>query len=179
MKPRILFVDDEPMVLQGLQRMLRSMRDTWDMHFLEGGEKALAFMVEHPVDVLVTDMRMPVMNGAQLLAETMRRHPATVRLVLSGHADRDLVTQCLGVAHQYISKPCDSEQLKAMVRNACLIGGSLVTEKVKRTLGSVDRLPSLPSVYLELTQALNTKAPRINVRGVFFMFNPRFRSQLS
>jgi len=154
MKKRILFVDDEPMILQGLQRMLRPMRDEWDMAFVEGGERALAAMAEHRFDVVVTDMRMPVMNGAQLLTEVRNRYPMTVRLILSGHADNDLVAQCLGVAHQYISKPCDPEQLKSMIRNACLIGGDRVTEKVKEILGSIDRLPTIPSVFQELEEAL-------------------------
>jgi HD-like signal output (HDOD) protein len=153
-KKRILFVDDEPLILQGLQRMLRSMRDEWEMVFVEGGEKALATMEQGPFDVVVTDMRMPVMNGAQLLREVRARHPRTVRLVLSGHADKELVAQCVGVAHQYISKPCDPEQLKVMVRNACLIGGDRVTDQVKDILGSIDRLPVVPATYLELERTL-------------------------
>ncbi|MDR3673156.1 MAG: response regulator [Holophaga sp.] len=154
MNKRILFVDDEPMILQGLQRMLRAMRNEWDMVFVEGGEKALAVMAESRFDVVVTDMRMPVINGAQLLTEVRKRYPRTVRLILSGHADNDLVAQCLGVAHQYISKPCDPEQLKTMIRNACLIGGDRVTDQVKEILGSIDRLPTMPAVYRELEQAL-------------------------
>jgi len=154
MKKKILFVDDEPMILQGLQRMLRSMRDEWDMTFVEGGEKALDAMAACPFDVVITDMRMPVMNGAQLLMEVRRRYPMTVRLILSGHADRDLVAQCLGVAHQYISKPCDPEQLKAMIQNACLIGDDRVTGTVKALLGSIDRLPCMPEIFRDLEAAL-------------------------
>ena len=164
MKKKILFIDDEPMILQGLQRMLRSMRDEWDMSFVDGGEKALDAMAAGPFDVVVTDMRMPVMNGAQLLMEVRRRHPMTVRLILSGHADSDLVAQCLGVAHQYISKPCDPEQLKAMIQNACLIGDDKVTGTVKALLGSIDRLPCMPEVFQELEQALadpETSAQRV------------------
>src|SRR5664279_320359 len=103
-KQQILFVDDEPMVLQGLQRLLRAFRNEWDMAFVASGQEALAQLAEHPFDIIVSDMRMPGMNGAELLKEVMRRYPAMVRIVLSGHADRDLVTQCVGVAHQYISK---------------------------------------------------------------------------
>jgi HD-like signal output (HDOD) protein len=165
MNKRILFVDDEPMILQGLQRMLRSMRDEWDMEFVEGGEKALAAMAERKFDVIVTDMRMPVMNGAQLLAEVRKRHPKTVRLILSGHADNDLVVQCLGVAHQYISKPCDPEQLKSMVRSACLLGGDQVTDRVKEILGSIDRLPTMPAVYQKLEKALADPDVSVQILG--------------
>jgi HD-like signal output (HDOD) protein len=167
MKKRILFVDDEPMILQGLQRMLRPMRDEWDMVFVDGGEKALAVMAASRFDVVVTDMRMPVMNGAQLLAEIRNRHPMTVRLILSGHADSDLVAQCLGVAHQYISKPCDPEQLKTTIRSACLLGGNRITDAVKAVLGSTDRLPSAPEVYRRLEAALaDADASAQNLGGI-------------
>src|SRR5450755_4506465 len=102
----LLFVDDEPNVLQGLQRQLRPMRNEWDMHFVENGQKALDFMAAQPVDIVVSDMMMPGMDGAQLLSEVVRRHPQTVRLILSGHAEREAVLRLVGPAHQYLSKPC-------------------------------------------------------------------------
>ena len=67
MKKRILFVDDEPMVLKGLQRTLRKMRDMWDMTFTPSAEKALAILDHHPMDVIISDMKMPQMDGTQLL----------------------------------------------------------------------------------------------------------------
>ena len=104
---RLLFVDDEVRILQGLQRQLRVMKDEWQMDFVDSGPKALDFLAANPVDVLVTDMLMPGMDGAQLLAAVMNRHPRTVRLVLSGHADREAVLRLVGPAHQYLSKPCN------------------------------------------------------------------------
>jgi len=153
-KQQILFVDDEPMLLQGLQRLLRPFRMEWDTAFVEGGKEALELMATRHFDVIVSDMRMPGMSGAELLQEVKRRHPAVVRIVLSGHADKELISQCVGVAHQYISKPCDPEQLKAMIQNACLLAGRLVDDEVKRVIGAIDHLPSIPEVYLELKQAL-------------------------
>ncbi len=137
---RILFVDDEPLVLQGLQRMLRTMRNEWDMAFAEGGEAGLALLAEAPFDVVVSDMRMPGMNGAQFLREVMRLYPTTVRLVLSGHADKDLVSQCVGVAHQYLNKPCDADTLKSTIQNALFLGNELASNDVKKIIGSIDTL---------------------------------------
>jgi HD-like signal output (HDOD) protein len=154
MKKRILFVDDDQNILDGLQRMLRQMRDEWDMTFVDSGARALEVMASQPFDVIVSDMRMPNMNGAELLTETLHRFPSIVRLVLSGHADRELVAQAVGVAHQYISKPCDPEQLKSLIRNACLLGGDMVVEEVKRILGSIDHLPSVPSLLRQLRNEL-------------------------
>ena len=153
-KQQVLFVDDDPLVLQGLQRMLRSSATDWDMAFVGSGQAALGKLAEHPFDVIVSDMRMPGMNGAELLDDVMKRFPATVRIVLSGDADRDLVTQCVGVAHQYISKPCDPEQLKTMIRNACILSGRLMDEEVRKVIGAIDRLPIVPELYLELREAL-------------------------
>jgi len=154
MKRRILFVDDELNVREGLQRLLRNMRNEWEMTFVDSGQSALALLAAEPFDVIVSDMRMPGMNGAELLKEIQRLYPSMVRLVLSGHADRELVTQCVGVAHQYISKPCDPIQLKALVQNACLLAGQLVDKEVRRVIGSINRLPSVPELYLSLEAAL-------------------------
>lgn len=152
---RILFVDDEPMVLQGLQRVLRPFRSEWEMLFVGSGPEALQALEAQPFDVIVTDMRMPGMNGAELLKEVVLRHPSMVRIVLSGHADKDLVSQCVGVAHQFISKPCDPAELKALIRNACLLSGKLVDDEVRRIIGAIDSLPSVPDLYLKLKVALN------------------------
>jgi YesN/AraC family two-component response regulator len=125
MKQRVLFVDDEPMVLEGLQRMLRSMRTEWDMVFAQSGMKALELMSQAPFDVVVSDMRMPQMNGAELLAEVLKRHPQTVRLILSGHADKDLILKCVGSTHQYLAKPTRPEDLKAAIARAAELNSSL------------------------------------------------------
>jgi CheY-like chemotaxis protein len=66
---RVLFVDDEPKVLDALRRLLYAMRRQWEMAFLAGGQEALAYLAQHPCDVVVTDMRMPGIDGSQLLRQ--------------------------------------------------------------------------------------------------------------
>ncbi len=156
MKKRVLFVDDETMVLQGLQRMLRPMRNDWDMEFVESGAVALERMALAPVDVVVSDMRMPGMNGAQLLTEVMKRFPKTVRIILSGHADHDLVLKAVGSTHQYLHKPCEPELLKATVQRAVALGDSLDNDQVKSLVSQMSRLPSLPVIYLRVVEELQS-----------------------
>jgi putative nucleotidyltransferase with HDIG domain len=151
---RILFVDDEPLVLQGLQRMLRPMREEWEMQFLASGEQALASMAEKPFDVVVSDMRMPGMNGAQLLNEVMKRHPRCVRLILSGQSDRNLIMRCVGSTHQFLAKPCDPDALKATVRRAATLERSIQSDCVKTLAARMTRIPSVPSLYLEIVDLL-------------------------
>ncbi len=98
--------------------MLRPMRDEWDMEFAGSGPEALAALERAPVDVLVTDLRMPGMNGVELLKETARRYPQTTRLILSGYVDEELTTDGRTVAHQFIAKPCSPDVLKAAVARA-------------------------------------------------------------
>ena len=155
MKKRILFVDDEPLVLEGLRRSLHSMRREWDTVFLESGASALEFMESNEVDVVVSDMRMPGMNGAQLLNEVMRRFPRAVRLILSGHADQDLILKCVGSTHQYLSKPCDPDALRATVSRAIGLDASLKNERLHRLIAQMDHLPSIPSLYMEIVEKMH------------------------
>jgi HD-like signal output (HDOD) protein len=152
MKKRVLFVDDEAMVLQGLQRMLRSMRAEWEMEFVESADAALALLEQKPFDVIVSDMRMPRMNGAELLAEVMKRHPMTVRLILSGYADKDLILKCVGSTHQYLAKPCDAESLKATITRASNLEDSLRNGPLKTLVCQMNHLPSIPSLYMQVVE---------------------------
>ena len=108
----ILFVDDEPLILEALERSLSPMNREWHMRFACCGAEALEQLEEEPADVVISDMRMPQMSGAELLNEVKRRHPRTVRLILSGFADMEMILQCIEGTHQFLAKPCSSETLK-------------------------------------------------------------------
>ena len=82
----VLFVDDEPRILNGLRKMLQSMRDEWHMEFAESGAEALERLAAHRFDVLVTDVRMPQMSGGDLLARVQESHPEVARIALCGSA---------------------------------------------------------------------------------------------
>lgn len=114
-KKHVLFVDDEPNVLQGLRRMLRPLREQWDMTFVESGQEALVNMGKYPVDVVVSDMRMPGMDGAHLLTEVMHRYPQASRIILSGQVSQEAVHRVLGPTHTYLAKPCDPQLLMATI----------------------------------------------------------------
>ena len=123
MKRRILFVDDEPCVLQGLERLLRSMRDEWTLDFAESGAAALNILEAESgaFDVVVSDMRMPGMDGAQLLEQVKHRYPQVVRIILSGHSERESILRSIGPTHQFMAKPCDADELRQVVARACAL----------------------------------------------------------
>jgi HD-like signal output (HDOD) protein len=156
MKQRILFVDDEQRVLDALRRMFHGMATEWDMTFVESGEKAIQVLSKEPFDVMVTDMRMPGMNGTQLLREVAARWPSVVRFVLSGHCDQQMILETVASAHQYLNKPCDSQELKAAILRACLLRDRLAQEALGKIVARLRCLPALPDVYLKVTEALRT-----------------------
>ena len=156
MKSKILFVDDEENVIHGLKRMLRTMRHEWDMGFAMSGQGALDILDGEPYDVLVTDMRMPAMSGTQLLNEVMNRYPHMVRIVLSGNADQEMILKSVRSAHQYLSKPCSPEILKSTVARAHALRGVLADDSLKGLVSGIETLPSLPSLYVEIMEALQS-----------------------
>jgi HD-like signal output (HDOD) protein/CheY-like chemotaxis protein len=151
---RILFVDDEPRILEGLQRMLRSQRNRWEMVFARGGDEALALLGSGPFDVIVTDMRMPGMDGARLLQQVQERFPSVIRVVLSGHVEMEAALRAAPVAHQFLSKPCDPERLREVIERSCRCTSMVADETVRRVVGAVGKLPSLPSTCAALLAAL-------------------------
>ncbi len=150
---RILFVDDEPMILDALRDVLRGQRKQWDMVFALGGQQALDALANASWDVVVSDMRMPGIDGVAVLQFAQERHPHAVRIVLSGHAEREAVVKALRVAHQFLSKPCTVTGIRSAIDRACDLQSLLQDDTIRRLVGKVERLPSVPHTYLALTRA--------------------------
>ena len=148
----ILFVDDEPVLLDGLRRSLRSMRNEWTMMFAGSGEEALKVLEQAPFDIVVSDMRMPKMDGAQLLNEVQRRYPHIVRIVLSGYSDKEMIFHSIRATHQFLAKPCEPEQLKTTIRRACALQDVLKNEVLRALVTGMPAIPSLPTILLEINR---------------------------
>jgi HD-like signal output (HDOD) protein len=153
--PRLLFVDDERKVLSALQRMLFDWSDRWDLHFASSGDEALTLLAKEPFDVVVSDMRMPGMDGAQLLSLVQRDCPGVIRIVLSGQADVDASLRAVPVAHQFLTKPCDAATLKAVLQRACQLHQLLASEPVRKVVGRIATLPARPETYDRLLECLS------------------------
>jgi HD-like signal output (HDOD) protein/ActR/RegA family two-component response regulator len=162
---RILFVDDEANVLSGLKRMLRPMRGEWEMDFFEEPEKALAHLETQPADIVVSDMRMPHMDGARFLSIVKEKWPETVRIILSGYSDPELALRSVSSAHQFLSKPCDVEILLGTLRRSCSLSNLLKSRRLKGIISGMESLPSLPSLYMEIVQLLSSEEPSMKRIG--------------
>jgi HD-like signal output (HDOD) protein len=156
----VLFVDDEPHLLAGLRRMLRPQRDRWDISFASSGVEALTLLSSEPMDAIISDMRMPGMDGAQLLAEVQRKHPATARIILSGQADLESVLTVIRSAQQFLAKPCDVDVLIGTIDQALKVQRLLTQPALRELIGGVVSLPVLPAIYHELVALADT--PRVD-----------------
>ncbi len=152
---RILFVDDEPRILEGLQRMLRPQRNEWEMAFAPGGEAALAMLEAESFDVIVSDMRMPGVDGAALLEAVREKYPGMLRLILSGYTELEASFRAVPVAHQFLLKPCDPDALRIAIERATSLLQALNSKMLTGLVGSLQDLPSVPRAFAELRSALS------------------------
>jgi putative nucleotidyltransferase with HDIG domain len=156
-KPCILFVDDEMNVLVGLKRALHAMRDEWDMAFANSGAEALQMLEARPADMVVSDLRMPRMDGVDLLNAVKLRYPKTIRFVLSGQADRFMILRCAGPSHQFLVKPCSAEDLVKAARRSFSLRDLLARHELARFLEDDVVLPDMPAIYADLMRALQSR----------------------
>jgi HD-like signal output (HDOD) protein len=171
-------VDDEPSILDGLGRMLRSMRQVWDMRFAKSGEEALEIMSRESFDLIVSDMRMPSMNGVQLLTEVKTKYPNTVRMILSGYADQLMILRSVGIIHQYMSKPCEADVLRTVIERVLNLNTLLKSERLASVISRTSTLPSLPSLYFEIVNEIQTPDSSVQRIGEIISKDPGMTAKI-
>jgi HD-like signal output (HDOD) protein len=134
--------------------MLYADRERWDLQFAVGGEAALRACEAGVFDVVVSDMRMPGMDGATLLGHIRDRCPSTARIILSGHSSGYSSARAVPVAHRFLAKPCSGAALRETIERVCILQDLLSTAELRQIVGSIGELPSLSRTYMSLTQAV-------------------------
>lgn len=150
---KVLLVDDEPLILAALRRMLGRVRPEWTVDTAGGGLPALARFEESPPDLIVADLDMPDLDGLSLLARVRDQHPATVRIVLSGTGDPATRLRTATVAHHFLAKPCEVDDLLEVLDRARPLAVQRA-EPVPAAILAADTLPSAPPVYAALSRTM-------------------------
>jgi HD-like signal output (HDOD) protein/CheY-like chemotaxis protein len=153
---RVAFVDDEQHILRALRRSLGELGEIWELTFCTSGREALDLMAIEPFDVLVTDMRMPAMDGAEFLNVVRRNYPGTVRIVLSGYAEREAVLRTVGPSHGYLAKPCNIAALQQAISRQIGLRRLLNDPDLRRLLLGIANLPSMPETCLKLEMEMTS-----------------------
>lgn len=151
---KVLFVDDDLGVLRSLERLVGYARPHWKARFMDEPEVALRGLEAVPADVVFSDLNMPIMDGATFLRRVQDRHPATVRIVLTGEPDSELVFRSVPVAHQIIGKPFDIAEFSQTLDRAEALRGTLLDPTLEALVGGSNAVPSAPTTYLQLGRLL-------------------------
>ncbi len=157
MKLSILFVDDDLDILQGYKNMLFTMRKKWELFLAPSVTKALEILNNNKIDIIIADLKMPGLDGNDLLNIVKEKWPNIIRIVLSGQQDYSQILTTTQNAHQFLSKPCDGSMMKAKIQRTYMLQGYMRDQKLKEIISGLDNLPTLPKIYLDLEKALSSE----------------------
>ena len=146
-KITVLFVDDEKKKKDGLRRKLRKKRKVWIMLFAVGGYEAKRCLLKNDVDIIITDMKMPGTSGQELLKYVRNKYPETIRLVLSGYSDKEVLLQSTKLAHQYLSKPIDTKKIENAISRSIKLKKVLKAPQLIKLGSQLKTIPSIPDIY--------------------------------
>lgn len=152
----VLFVDDEIRILDGLRRLLRPMRNEWEMYFVQNGSAALKLLEEEEMDVVISDMKMPGMDGAELLHSISQRYPHIIRIILSGHSDKSMIYRALGATHIYLAKPSTREEIQDAILRTTQLRNLLNSDKLQSLVSKLDQIPTRPQSYYQLMDVVSS-----------------------
>lgn len=161
---KVMFVDDEPMILNGLKRAL--FNSGWTIFLAQSGQQALEKLKKTSVDFVISDMQMPGMNGAELLEQVTKLYPETVRIVLSGQADKEMAARASFVAHQWFSKPCNPGTIRQEIERIYAIRQQFPATHIQRDVGQIKTLPSPPSMFLRIKKLFSEHADMERIAAV-------------
>ena len=158
---RILFVDGDPDSIATLKRSLADAPEEWEAAYVQDEGAALTELAKAPVDVLVSELTLPLLTGDEFLRVVREKFPETVRVILTAQSDRESILRLAGAAHQYLSKPCDDKLLCDTIERALALRGLVGNESLKRVVAQIQSLPSMPSLYMQMLRELREPEPSI------------------
>lgn len=153
----ILFVDDEKQILKALKRLF--LRSENRILLAEGGKQALEVLATEKVDMMITDMRMPEMDGHELLVEVKKRYPEIIRIALSGYTDKKVVLSALdkNLAKIYLFKPWNNDEIKQIIDGLFAFEGMLKDKNLLNIINNLDNLPTIPHLYHRITEMVEAE----------------------
>jgi HD-like signal output (HDOD) protein len=151
---RVLLVDAAPAGLAQLQQALQQQRPQWDTVVAGSATAALTRLAQMRFDAIVSDIGMPEMDGPQLLSQVRDRHPNVVRLCLSDTVDGDAFLRAVPVTHQFLSKPCNVDNLCDVLERICALRDILQHPAIHELIGNLKALPATPQTFQALSDAI-------------------------
>lgn len=158
MSKTILFVDDEAHILKALRRLF--VQTDYETFFAESGREALMILAAEKIDLIISDMRMPEMDGYQLLKQVKEKYPEVMRVILSGYSDDKEIISALqdGSTRMYLMKPWENDVFLTMVGQLLALGELFASKNLLSVMNGLDRLPTLPAIYTRICDLIESIA---------------------
>jgi len=151
---RVLFVDRDTATVASLRRAFGNQDEPLETVFVDSGEQALTELAQQHFDAIVSDICMPQMDGAQLLAAVRERHPEVIRLCVGEADDDEAFLRAMPVTHQFLRKPCNPETVREVIERACSLAAILHDPATRQLISRLDALPATPHTYQQLSAAI-------------------------
>lgn len=161
---RILFVEDNEVLLQLYSLLLADERDQWETTVAPDGQAAVKLLRQSAFDVVASDMQMPGMSGIELLTQVQKLCPQTARIIISGFTDQAEAADSLNCTHLFIPKPFDVKVLRATLARIGSLDAYLKGEKLRGLAGKMRTLPSFPMLYLDIMREI--ESPNSSIQGI-------------
>lgn len=161
----VLFVDDNENVLSGIRRMMYPLKKDWQLYYANGRNEAINILDKNFIDVIISDIRMPRVDGTQLLQEVKEKFPTIIRITLSGYASDELALKNSKIVHQSLLKPTSPKILISTIERLIRLKETLNNEELQKIVNGLDTLPSLPEIYIKLENEINSQNTSIDKIG--------------
>ncbi len=161
----LLFVDNDVRLLDTMRDMLQPMQAEWDLLFCNNVATALGWVEERAVDIVVADGRLALLEGRHLLHYVRALSPHTVRFVLAAETDKNALADTLALGHQFLARPCQSQQLiQAIQRTSliCTVTGNPVLQQIVTNIGVLPMLPSAQAEIMRVVQSSTVSMKQVS-----------------
>jgi HD-like signal output (HDOD) protein/CheY-like chemotaxis protein len=159
---KILFISDEPNISSEFGSLLPDMRKPWDINVADNGPDVLRLLEETEFDVIVADMDITGLDLTKLLTWIRQKNPQAVRIVMAAMSAPKAILPGVRLAHQYVSKPCDTDLFMATIERAVALKRLLREKKLRRLISSIESFPGLPASYARITELLCDSETSLN-----------------
>lgn len=165
MKRRLLLIGDGPHGLQQLRILASGLGPTWEVLGAPGIVEGQTVLATGPFDAVVAELRVGGSSGLQFLNQISELHPKTQRFVLADLSDKQAMTKCVGTSHHYLATPCDPQTLRAALDRAFSLDVWLMNDRVKKFIGQMQKLPSIPTLYFQVVKELQSPTSSLETIG--------------
>ncbi len=160
----ILIIDEDRAQLKILQKQLTPLQKRWDVHFASTADEVRDQLLIRPFDIVSTELIMDGFNEGSILEEIKHRQPGAIRFITSAAVNSDNFLQYINFAHQFITKPYAPTELLGKIKKSLRLKNIFLNERAAKAIASVDKLPTLPSLFLRLENEL--KKEDVSIRDI-------------